>query len=92
MSLNGVRKICSSELSVYNKVIAHNSIAIPVITSIVEIVDWTNDDINHLDMKTRKILFMTGNFHTNIDIDKLCMSRTKGGRRLKEIKTGMREN
>ena len=35
----------------------------------------------------RKILCMTGNFHPNSDIDKLYISRKKGGRGLKEIKT-----
>ena len=63
---NRVRKIWSSELSDYNKVIAHNSFAI---TPAVGIVDWTIDDIDHLDVKTRKILSMSGNFHPYSDID-----------------------
>ena len=85
--LEPVRKIWSSELLDYNKVIAHNSFAFPVITPTVGIVDWTNHDINHLDIKRRKILCITGNFHPNSDIDKLYISRKKGRRGLKEIKT-----
>ena len=52
--LNQVRKIWSSELPDYNKVISHNSFAIPVITPAVETVYWTIDDINNLDIKMRK--------------------------------------
>ena len=69
--LNRVRKIWSSELSDYNKVIANNSFGIPVITPTVGIVDWTIDDINHLDIKTRKILCKIDNCFANSDIDKL---------------------
>ena len=45
--LNQVRKIWSSKLSDYNKVIAHNSSAIPVITPTV----GTLDAITHLNIK-----------------------------------------
>ena len=85
--LNQVRKIWSSELSDCNKVIAHNSFTIPVIIPTEGSVYWTIDDINHLDIKLRKILSMTGNFHPNSDIDKIYVSRTKGGRELQEITT-----
>ena len=40
-----------------------------------------------MDIKTRKILSITGNFHPNSDVDKLYINRTKGGRGLKRIKT-----
>ena len=81
--LNRVRKFWSSYLSDNNKVIAYNSFAIPVITPTVGIVDWAIDDINDLDIKTRKILSITGNFQPNGDIDKLYINRKKGGRGLK---------
>lgn len=85
--MNRLRKIWSSKLSDCSKVIIHNSFARPVITLTVGTVDWTIDDINHLDIKMKKILSMTSNFHPNSDIDKLYISRTKEGRRLKVIKT-----
>ena len=45
-------------------------------------------DINVLDIETRKILSMTGNFYTNSDIDKLYISKKrKTGTGLTEIKT-----
>ena len=81
-----VKKIWSSELSEYNKSTAHNTFAVPVITPTVGIIDWTIEDIKNLDIKTRKILTMTGNFHPNSDVDKLYITRSKGGRGLKSIK------
>ena len=61
--LSHVKMTWSSELSDYNKVIAHNSFASPIITPTVGIIDWTIDDIQQLDINTCKILPMTGNHH-----------------------------
>ena len=66
--------------------IAHNSFAIPIFTTTVGILDWTINEINDVDVKTRKVLTMTGSFHPNSDIDKLCISRKSGGRGLKSMK------
>ena len=85
--LNRVRKIWSSELSDFNKVIAHNSFAVPVITPTIGIIDWTIDEIRQVDINTRKLLTMTGSFHPNSDVDRIYMSRAKGGRGLRSIRT-----
>ena len=77
--LSRVKKICSSELSAYNKTIAHNSFATPVITPTIGILDWTIQEIKYIDIKTRKILSVTGNFHPNSDIDRLYIGRNLGG-------------
>ena len=81
--LSRVRKIWSSELSAYNKTIAHNSFAIPVITPTVGILDWTKEEIKNIDIRTRKILSVTGNFHPNSDVDRLYIGRNVGGRGLR---------
>ena len=81
--LSRVKKICSSELSAYNKTIAHNSFATPVITPTIGILDWTIQEIKDIDIKTRKILSVAGNFHPNSDIDRLYMGRNLGGRGLR---------
>ena len=47
---------------------------------------WTIQEIENLDIITRKILNMTGNFHRNSDIDRLYLPRKMGGRGLKSIK------
>ena len=70
-----VRKIWSSELSAYNKHIAHNVFALPVLTPTFGIICWTIQEIGNLVIITRKILNMTGNFHRNSDIDRLYLPR-----------------
>ena len=46
-------------------------------------MDWTINEINEIDCKTRKQLTMTGNFHPNGDVDRLYIPRSEGGRGLK---------
>ena len=81
-----VRKIWCSELSGYNKYIAHNAFALPVLTPTFDILDWTKDEIKNMDVKTRKVLNMTGNFHCNSDVDRLYASQKEGGQGLKMVK------
>ena len=85
--LNRVRKKWSSEMPDFNKVIAHNSFAVPVITPTIGIIDWTIDEIRQVDINTRKLFAMTGSFHPNSDVDRIYMSRAKGGRGLRSIRT-----
>ena len=66
--LNRVWKTWSSELSDFNKVIAHNSFTVPIITPTIGIIDWTIDKVRQIDINTRKLLTMTGSFHPNIPI------------------------
>ena len=80
-----VRKIWTSELSAYNKVLAHNSFALPVLVSTFGILAWSIQDIKDLDIKTRQQLTMSGNFHPNSDIDLLYTQRNLGSRGLLQI-------
>ena len=57
-----IRKIWSSELYSNNKVIAHNMFAIPVLTPTFGIIKWTKDELEKMDVKTRKILSCNGRF------------------------------
>ena len=81
-----VRKIWCSELSGYDKYIAHNASALPVLTPRFGILDWTKEEIKNMDLKTRKVLHMTGNFYSNSDVDRLYASRKEGSRGLKMVK------
>ena len=83
--LNRVKKIWSSELSDYNKVVVYNSLATPIITPTVGIIDWTIDDIEQIDINTLKIFSVTGNLHSNSGIDYIYVSRSNGGRGIKQI-------
>ena len=81
--LSRVKKIWSSELSAFNKTIAHNAFATPVITPTMGILDWTIQEIKDTDIRTRKILSVTGNFHSNSDVDRLFIGQNIGGRGLR---------
>ena len=59
----------NSKLSSFNKIIAHDTFAVPVFVPSVGIVDWTINEIREIDSKTRKQLTMTGNFHPNGEAD-----------------------
>ena len=82
-----MRKVWSGELSAYNKHLAHNTFAIPVLTPTFGILDCTIREIENFNITTRKILNMTGNFNRNSDIDRLYLPRRNGGRGLKNVKT-----
>ena len=77
-----VRKIWSSELFSNNKTIAHNIFSIPIITPTIGILNWTKDELEQIDIKTRKLLTSSGSFYINSDIDRLYTHRNKGGRGL----------
>ena len=68
-----ISKIWSSELYSNNKVIAHNMFAIPVLTLTFSIIQWTKEELEQMDVKTRKILSYNSSFHVNSDIDKTIL-------------------
>ena len=47
-----VRKIWKFELSTFNKQIAHNFFAAPVLTPTFGIMDWTLQDVKDIDIRT----------------------------------------
>ena len=59
--------------------------AVPVITPTYGILDWTIQELQDIDIKTRKNLNKTNNFHVNSDMDILYIPRAQGGRGLKSI-------
>ena len=75
-----VRKIWSSELYGNNKATAHNTLAVPVITPTIGILQWTKKEICDIDTATRKILSYTGNLHKRANINRLYVPRKQGGR------------
>ena len=81
------RKIWSSELSAYNKVIAHNAFAVPVLIPTIGVLDWTTSEIKDIDIKTRKILTLTQNVHPNSVVDRLYMQKSFGGRGLRQVQS-----
>ena len=60
-----------------------NAFATPVITPTIGILDWKIQEIKDIDIRTRKILSVTGNFHPNGNVDRLYIGRNIGGRGLR---------
>ena len=58
-----------------NKSIAHNIFAVPIITPTIGILDWTKNEIDTLDIKTRKIMAMSGSLHIRCDVKRLYATR-----------------
>ena len=81
-----VRKIWKSKLLAF-KTIAHNMFAVPVLKLTYGILDLTIQEIRNIDIKIRKFLNMTGNFHINSDVDCLYIPRSEGEMGLKAIQT-----
>ena len=52
---NHVPKIWSSELFAYNKHIAHSVFVLPLLTQALGMICWTIQEIENLDVATRKI-------------------------------------
>ena len=59
--------------------------SIPVLTPTFGIIKWTKDELEHFDVKTRKILSCNGSFDVNSARDRLYTKRDKGGRGLNSI-------
>ena len=64
---------------------AHNTLAVPVITPMFGILDWTKQEITSLDIATRKILAYTGSLCKWNDVDRLYATWKNGGRGLTSI-------
>ena len=77
--LRRTRKCWESELYSQNKVTVYNTFALPVLTTSVGVLDWNEQELKDLDVKTRKVLNMSGSLHSKGDIDHLYVPRSNGG-------------
>ena len=79
------RKIWKSELYSRNKVTEYNTFALPVLTTSVGVLDWDEQELKDLDVKTRKVLDMSGSLQSKRDVDRLYVLRSNGGRGLNSV-------
>ena len=80
-----VKKIWESELYGYNKYITHDTFAVLILILKFGLLDWTIEGIEQIDIRTRKMLCMTGNFDQNSDVDRLYLPRRRRRCGLKSI-------
>ena len=60
----------------------HNTFASPILIPTFGVLELKRDEVESIDLKTRKLLTMNGVFHHNGDVDRLYTSRNDGGRGL----------
>ena len=82
-----VKKVLRTVLYGRNKVLAINKFTLPVLTYSFRAIHWRTTDLQHLNRWTRKLLSTHGVHHSTADDDRLYAPCTKGGRRLRQIKS-----
>ena len=80
-----IRLVLKSELNARNKIAAINTLAIPVVTYSIGIIDWKLDEIQSLDTGTRKLLHMYRMHAKKADVDRLYLPIQEGGRGLTSL-------
>ena len=77
-----VRKILKSKLNGTNSISAINSRAVSIVRYGAGIIQWTKEELQKLDRKTRKLSTIHRAFHCRGDFDRLYVKRSKCGRGL----------
>ena len=77
-----VKLVARSKLNAGNLITAVNVWAVSVVRYTAGVLDWTKDELEAMDIRTRKILTMNGAFHAKSSVDRLYMKRNVGGRGL----------
>ena len=85
-----VRKVLKSSLDGKKTVTAINTWAVPIIRYGAGILDWTQEELQTLDRKTRKMLTGAGAHHPQSDVNRLYVSRKEGGRGLTSVEDCVR--
>ena len=77
-----LRLILKSKLNGRNKIMGINMWAVAVVRYGGGIIDWRQDELQKMDRKTRKMMTMHGALHPKSDVNRLYLSRKRGGRGL----------
>ena len=80
-----IRLVMKSELNARNKIAAINTLAIPVVTYSFGIIDWKLNEIQALDITTRKFMHMNKMHATKADVDRIYLPCQEGGRGLTSL-------
>ena len=75
-----VSGVLQSELNAKNKLKAINTLAIPVVTYIFNVVNWNLEEIKRIDRKIRKLMTLNGIHHPKADVSGMYIPRKEGGR------------
>ena len=83
--LKRISVIWSSPLSDYNKVLATNQFALPVMTCFMWAQEWPITELQRIDRETRKIMIENGAKHPLGSTELLYLPRNIGGRGIKSL-------
>ena len=83
--LKRVRQVLKSDLNAGNTVHAINVWAVSAFRYSAGILDWTKEELEEIDRKTRKLLTVYRMHHPKADTDRLYLPREVGGRGLTNI-------
>ena len=83
--LRRTRKLLETKLSCRNLRKGINTWAVPLVRYSGLFPKWTRDELKQMDQRTRKLMTMNKALHAWDDVDRLHVSRKKGGRRLASI-------
>ena len=77
--------ILKTELNSKNRITTISTLAIPVITYSFNITDWNLSEVKRLDVKIRKMMTTHSMHHPKVDIHRLYLPRSSGGRGLTQL-------
>ena len=77
-----LKQIMKLKLHGRNKIKANNTWAVSLLRYGAGIIEWTKEDLQKMDRKTRKDMTINKEFHPKSDTARLYVSRTRGGRGL----------
>ena len=80
-----IRMILRTELNAKNKAIGITTLAVPVVSYSLGVIQWTKEELRKIDSKTRKLLTCHGLLHPRANVDRLNVPREEGGRGFTEI-------
>ena len=80
-----IKLVLKSELNARNKIVAINTLAVPVILYSCGVIDWKLDEIQGLDRMIRKQLCMNWMLAKKADIDRIYLPCQEGGRSLMNL-------
>ena len=84
--LRRTRKLLETKLSSRNLIKGINTWAVPRVRYSGPFFKWTRDELKQMDQRTRKLMTMHKALHHRDDVDRLYVSRKKGGKGLASIK------
>ena len=80
-----VKAILKSKLNSGNTVKAVNTWAVPVVRYSGGIVDWTKEDLENIDRKTRKLMTINKALHPRACVARLYIPREQGGKGMQSV-------